>query len=47
MKEAAGHCGLKIGRGGMVRCPFHADRTPSMKLNETTSTASAAGSTAM
>ena len=34
VKEAAGHCGLKIGRGGMVCCPFHADRTPSMKLNE-------------
>ena len=34
MKEAAEHYGLKIGRGDMVCCPFHADRTPSMKLNE-------------
>ena len=34
IKEAAEHYGLKIGRGDMVCCPFHADRTPSMKLNE-------------
>lgn len=34
MKEAAEHYGLKIGRGNMVCCPFHNDRTPSMKLNE-------------
>ena len=34
MKEAAEHYGLKIGRGDMVCCPFHNDRTPSMKLNE-------------
>ena len=34
IKEAAEHYGLKIGRGNMVCCPFHADRTPSMKLNE-------------
>lgn len=26
--------GLPIQQGGMVCCPFHADRTPSMKLNE-------------
>lgn len=34
MKEAAEYYGLKVNRGGMVCCPFHADRTPSMKLNE-------------
>ena len=34
MKEAAQRYGLKIGRGDMVCCPFHNDRTPSMKLNE-------------
>ena len=34
MKEAAQCYGLKIGRGDMVCCPFHNDRTPSMKLNE-------------
>lgn len=34
MKEAAEHYNLKIGRGDMVCCPFHNDRTPSMKLNE-------------
>ena len=26
--------GLPIRQGSMIRCPFHADRTPSMKLNE-------------
>ena len=26
--------GLPIRQGSMVCCPFHADRTPSMKLNE-------------
>ena len=34
VKEAAEHYGLEIGQGNMVCCPFHADRTPSMKLNE-------------
>ena len=34
MRQAAEHYGLKIGQGNMVCCPFHADRTPSMKLNE-------------
>ena len=34
MKEAAEYYGLKIGRGDMACCPFHNDRTPSMKLNE-------------
>lgn len=31
---AAERYGLPIQQGSMTRCPFHADRTPSMKLNE-------------
>ena len=34
VRQAAEHYGLKVERGGMVRCPFHDDRHPSMKLNE-------------
>ena len=34
VKEAAEYYGLEVNRGNMVCCPFHADRTPSMKLNE-------------
>ena len=34
VRLAAEHYGLKVERGGMVRCPFHDDRHPSMKLNE-------------
>ena len=34
VKEAAEYYGLEVKRGSMVCCPFHADRTPSMKLNE-------------
>ena len=34
VRQAAYHYCLKIGHGNMVCCPFHADRTPSMKLNE-------------
>ena len=33
-RMAAEHYGLKVGRNGMVCCPFHNDRHPSMKLNE-------------
>ena len=33
-RMAAGRYGLPIRQGSMVCCPFHADRTPSMKLNE-------------
>lgn len=29
---AAEHYGLQVGRNGMVCCPFHPDRHPSMKL---------------
>ena len=34
VKQAAEHYGCKVNRGDMICCPFHADRTPSMKLNE-------------
>ena len=34
VKEAAEYYGLEVNRGNMVCCPFHADRTPSMKLND-------------
>lgn len=33
--QAAAHYGVKIGRNGMCRCPFHSDKTPSMKINKT------------
>ena len=33
-KMAAEHFGLNVSRNGMVCCPFHNDRHPSMKLNE-------------
>lgn len=33
-REAAEHYGLKVGRSGMACCPFHDDRTPSLKLDE-------------
>ena len=33
-RMAAERYGLPIQQGSMIHCPFHADRTPSMKLNE-------------
>ena len=33
-RQAAEHYSLEVNRGNMVCCPFHNDRTPSMKLNE-------------
>ena len=33
--QAAAHYGVRIGRNGMSRCPFHSDKTPSMKIKET------------
>ena len=33
MTQAAETYGCQVGRGGMMRCPFHEDRHPSMKLN--------------
>ncbi|MCC8131615.1 MAG: CHC2 zinc finger domain-containing protein [Oscillospiraceae bacterium] len=34
LKQAAEHYGLEPNHSGMVRCPFHEDKHPSMKLNE-------------
>ena len=34
VRQAAEHYGLEVGRNGMTRCPFHDDRHPSLKLNE-------------
>lgn len=31
--DAARHYGIKISRSGMACCPFHSDRTPSMKID--------------
>ena len=33
-REAAERLGIHISRGSMARCPFHPDKTPSMKLYE-------------
>lgn len=33
-KQAAATYGIRVQRNGMCRCPFHDDRTPSMKLYE-------------
>lgn len=32
-REAAEHYGIKVNRSGMACCPFHDDRTPSMKVD--------------
>lgn len=32
-RQAAEHYGIKVNRNGMARCPFHKDRTPSMKVD--------------
>lgn len=32
-RTAAEHYGIKVRRNGMACCPFHSDRTPSMKLD--------------
>ena len=34
MPEIVAGYGIKPNRGGMIRCPFHNDRTPSMKIYE-------------
>lgn len=34
VSQAAQHYGLEPQHNGMCRCPFHDDRTPSLKLNE-------------
>lgn len=33
-REAAEYYGIEPNRAGMCRCPFHSERTPSMKLDE-------------
>ena len=32
-RQAAEHYGIRVGRNGMVCCPFHKDRTPRMKID--------------
>ena len=34
IREAAERYGIEVKRGGMVCCPFHDDKNPSMKLNK-------------
>ncbi len=34
VKQAANRYGLEPNHSGMIRCPFHEDKHPSMKLNE-------------
>lgn len=34
LRMAAEKYGMDIGKNSMVRCPFHDDRTPSMKLTK-------------
>ena len=34
LKQAVEHSGIKVGRNGMACCPFHPDKSPSMKLYE-------------
>ena len=34
VKQAAEYYGYKVNRSGMICCPFHDDRHPSMKLNK-------------
>ena len=36
-REAADHYGYKVSRNGMMCCPFHNDRTPSMKVDQKSS----------
>ena len=33
-RQAAEHYGIHAGRNGMACCPFHNDKTPSMKLDQ-------------
>lgn len=32
-RQAAGRYGVQVGKGGMACCPFHPDKTPSMKVD--------------
>lgn len=33
-RQAAEHYGIRVGRNGMACCPFHNDKTPSMRVDE-------------
>ena len=33
-KAVAEHYGIEVKRGGMAKCPFHPDQSPSLKLND-------------
>ena len=33
-RQAASFYGIEVKRNGMCRCPFHDDKTPSMKVDE-------------
>ena len=33
-RQAAEHYGIRVNRNGMACCPFHNDKTPSMKLDK-------------
>ena len=33
-RQVAEHYGMKVGRNGMVCCPFHDDKHPSMKIDK-------------
>lgn len=33
-KAAAEQYGIEVNRGGMAKCPFHSDQSPSLKLND-------------
>ena len=33
-RDVAVHYGYKVSRNGMMRCPFHNDRNPSMKVDK-------------
>lgn len=33
-RQAAEMYGLKVGRNGRACCPFHQDKTPSMKVDD-------------
>ena len=32
-RQSASYYGIRVGRNGMACCPFHNDRTPSMKVD--------------
>jgi len=34
MRSVAEHYGFELSRGGRIKCPFHDDRNPSMKIYE-------------